>query len=186
MLRTCTIACSLVLVGSFAAAARRSAQGEPQMPQPTEEHRLMLQGAGEWEGTLTHWMSGTEATEPCKESREAFGPFWMLSTFECEFMGMPYRGHGATGYDAQKKKYVGTWLDNMSSYLAVMEGEMDQQGKLVMRWMAHDMESGKIVPNRFEAVADQNSYTSTFFMGEGAGKKTMVISMKRKGASSAK
>lgn len=155
------------------------------MPQPTDEHKHMLAGAGEWEGTLTSYAIPGVKPEPvaAREAVTAIGGFWVLSDFHCTFMGQPYHGSGHYGYDAEKKKYIGTWVDSMSSQLALMEGELDAKTKtLVMRWQAPDMMSGKIVPQRSEGVENGDSRTTTFFSGEGAGTKSMVIEMKRKGS----
>lgn len=162
-------------------------QGPP-MPEPTPEHEHIVEGAGEWEGTMTMHMPGMPQTPvPAHESNVAIGGFWLQSTFKCELMGMPYLGTGCVGYDESKKKYVGTWIDNASSHLAIMEGEIDPKTEaLVMRWTAPDMATGKPTPHRYEAVHEGDAFTSTFYAGEGAGTRTMVISMKRKGAKAEK
>lgn len=172
--------------GALAFAATRLAQ-EPALPQPTEHHQWIVDGAGEWEGTLTSFLPGMPtAPTPAKESVVAIGGFWTQSRFTCDFMGMPYVGVGVLGYDVEKKKFVSTWSDSMSSFLALMEGDMDPKTKtLVMRWTAPDM-TGKPAQHRSETVHEGDSYTSTFFVGEGAGTKSMVIAMARKGAKPAK
>lgn len=153
-----------------------------EMPQPTPEHAQILNGVGVWEGTLTSFMGGGPADPvPAKETVEGIGKFWTQSKFTCNFMGMPYLGTGCVGYDAKNGKYVGTWIDNMSSYLAVMEGEMNEEtNTLVMRYDAPDM-TGQMAAHRIESVYNENSYVSTFYTGAGEGTKTMVIEMKRKG-----
>lgn len=171
-----------LIVGPLTFAAVRPAPAGQEMPLPGPQHQELLQGVGKWEGTLTLFMPDMPS-EPvaARETVQAIGGFWTLSHFECEFMGMPYIGSGHVGYDDAKKKYVGTWVDNMSSYLAVMEGEMDPTTKkLVMRWVAPDM-TGAIVPHRSEHVTTADSHTMTFFVGPGEGEKSMVIAMKREG-----
>lgn len=171
-----------VLLLAAAATAATFVAPAPQYPQPTEKHAQILEQVGTWEGTLTSLMPGAPG-EPAaaRETMVAVGGFWIQSTFQCDFMGMPYTGTGCVGYDESRGKYVGTWVDSMSSYLAVMEGEVDEdKGALVMRWEAPDPESGKMVPHWSETVHGEDRYTSTFYMGEGV--KTMVIDMKRKSA----
>ena len=171
---------------SLALAACSSEPKKPALPmaewmQPTEEHKQITAGAGEWVGTMT--MFGEHATPapvPAKETVEVIGPFWVQSRFTCDFMGMPYVGTGFVGYDPSTKKYFGTWLDNMSSYFATMQGKKDASGKLVMHWMAPDEETGELVPHRSESVESAKGRVMTFYRGEGAGTKTMVIEMKRK------
>lgn len=188
MLRTRLILCSLVFVGAaLSAVAMRDSHQEPQMPQPTEQHRALMRSVGSWEGTMKTWMPDMpEQSMRCTEENVAFGPFWMTSTFECDFMGMPYRGQGVTGYDPMTNKFVGTWYDNMKPFLAVMEGEQGADGKLTMRWKGPDM-TGTMQSHRYEMVHQGESYTATFYEGEGAAaRKSMEMHMKRKGAAAAK
>ncbi len=151
--------------------------------EPTQEHAHILSGVGTWEGTLTNFVPGMPTDPvPAKETIVGIGDLWTQSTFECEFMGMPYKGTGCIGFDPDKKKFIGTWIDNTSTHLAIMEGEIDKSGKkLIMRWQAPDMMTGAMAPHRYEAVHSKDAMTSTFYMGEGEGMKTMVIDMKRKG-----
>ena len=44
-------------------------------------------------------------------------------------MGIPYRGHGMTGFDNVTDKYWSTWNDSMSTGIMVTEGTCDAQGK---------------------------------------------------------
>ena len=179
--RTSLFALALLVGSATAAAVRaRSAQDEPTMPQPTEHHALIQKGVGSFEGTLTSFYPGMPAEPiPASETVAAIGPFWTQSTFECLFMGQPYLGTGCVGYDAEQQKFVGTWIDSMSSHLAVMEGELSEDGVLVMRWQAPGW-TGAMEQHRSETVRSDDGYTMTFFMGEGdAAAKTMVIDMRR-------
>ena len=151
-------------------------------PQPTAEHQMLQKGVGTWEGTLTMYMPDVPATPiPAKEVVEPIGPYWTQSRFTCDFMGMPFMGTGAMGYDTVKERYVGTWIDNMTTELAVMTGEMEADGTLVMRFTARDPATGDPTPHRIETTFADNSYVSTFFHGTGSGTKAMVIEMKRVG-----
>ena len=148
------------------------------MPAPTEHHATLQKTVGVWEGTITMTIPGMEMTSAAKETVRANGPFWVVSDFESDLGGQPYQGHGCHGYDPDKKKFVGTWIDSMGSFLSIMEGEMTDEGVLVMHWDAPDM-MGKIAPHRFEQVMKEGAYTSTFYTSD---VKTMVIDMKHKSA----
>ena len=156
----------------------------PAFEQPLPEHKALTATAGKWTGNLTIIMpDGSKMDYPATETNTAIGPFWTQSTFNCLFMGTPYTGTGSMGYNPKTKRYIGTWVDTMSSYFALMEGEMSSDGKtLVMRWDAPD-HSGMIVPHRSESVRTDDSYVSTFYTGENT--QTMVISMKRAPATEA-
>lgn len=152
-----------------------------EMPQPTEQHQLIQKGVGDWEGTVTMFHPGmpTEPA-PATEKVTALGGFWTTSHFKSEFMGMPYSGHGQFGYDPAKKKYVSTWIDSMSSFLSVTEGEYDEKtNSMTMHWVAPGM-TGEMEKHRSVNVIGENSYVMTFFLGEGEGVKSMEIKMKRK------
>ena len=171
---------------SLALAACKSEPKKPAMTMadwmtPGEAHQQLVKGVGYWEGTLT--MFGEHATpQPihATETVEAVGPFWIQSRFTCDFMGQPYVGTGCVGYDPAKKKYVGTWIDSMSSYFSKMEGQKDANGVLVLHWTAPDETTGKMVSHRSESVETAGTRVMTFFQGKNPGTKTMVIQMKRR------
>lgn len=170
-----------LIVGAVAISTLLPALSSQMAPEPTENHLLLLGDVGEWEGTLTSFMpEAPEAIIPSTQVVRAIG-LWTQTTFECDYMGMPYVGTGCTGYDTAQKKFVGTWIDNMGTHLAVMEGQIDPKTKVItMRWKAPDPMTGDLVQHRSDTVRTKDSYTSTFYMGEGKGTKSMVIAMKRK------
>jgi len=143
----------------------------------------VLAGVGEWEGTFTMFMPGAEPMVfPCAETVVAVGDYWTTSTFRSDMGGMPFAGASSLGYDADKKQYVGTWLDSTTTYLTVMHGDFDAaKNMLVMRWQGPNwMGDGSLVDFRFEHVQRGDAFVSAFFMGEG--EKHMEIKMKRKAA----
>lgn len=181
MLRTRHALLTLALTAGAVAAVRPFVAQD--MPQPTDEHRMVLGAVGEWEGNLTMYMPGMEpTTAPCSETVTAVGEFWTTSRFTMEFMDMPFTGVGCNGYDTKKKKFVGTWIDSMTTSLSVMEGDFDKaKNALVMRWTAPDPATGEMIQHRSETVFRADAYVMQMFQGEG-GEKTMEIKMKRKAA----
>jgi hypothetical protein len=95
--------------------------------QPQKEHQWLQQLVGEW-------TSEGEAMEPGKppqkftgtESVRSLGGLWMVAEGQGE---MPGGGQATTimslGYDPQKKRYVGTFLGSMMTYLWVYDGALD-------------------------------------------------------------
>lgn len=122
-----------------------------QMPQPTPEHARLESGLGRWNVKCTYFMDPSQPPMVCDavETVEPVGPFWTVSLFESEFMGMPFRGRSTLGYDPQKKKWVGTWVDSMSPSMFVMEGGYDAAGKvLTMHCRGPHMATGEMVDFR--------------------------------------
>ena len=175
MIRLTTAALALTALGA-AAAVLRPAQ---ELPTASEHHAYLMRGVGEWEGTMTMHAEGMSPEGvPCHDSITAVGDFWTRSSFSCDLMGMPFVGTGVTGYDPDKGKFVGTWVDNMTTRLTVMEGELEGDA-LVMRYVGPDPVTGEPAPHRIVGTNDGETSTSTFYVGEGEGVKTMTIAMKR-------
>ena len=170
----------IVAAGALTIAATTSTAQDPMMEQPTDHHKIVQRAVGDWKGTLTSYMPGMPETPmPATEHTDAVGGFWTNTTFQCDFMGMPYKGVGVVGYSAKDKKFLGTWTDSTSSFFAMMEGDYDKEKDiLTMRWTGPDM-TGAMVPHRYEVAMRDDGYTSTFFVGENGGEKSMVIEMER-------
>ena len=117
-----------------------------QVPQD-EAHKHLETEAGVWDATVKMWPTADAEpmTSKAVETNEMFGDFWLLSKFESDFGGMKYTGRMQLGYDPQKKKYVGTWIDTMSPYLQTMEGTYDDKTKTTtMLATGVDMMTGKV------------------------------------------
>ena len=79
-------------------------------------------------------------------NRLVCGGLWLVSDFRNETSG--FEGHGVFGYDVQKKKYVGTWVDPMRTFLAPMEGEWDAAKRTMTFVVDH-------APMRWRETAEQ-------------------------------
>lgn len=180
---------STLLVAGIAAAAIAPVLPFRQVPEPTEQHAKVVKGAGEYEGTITMMMPGSEPMQaPCTETVTAIGELWTVSHFEMEFMGQPFEGSSIFGYDPEKEKFVGTWIDSMTPKLTVMEGDWDAGKKaFVMHYEMADPMTGGTVDMRNEHVHRDDGYTSSFYsVGEdGEESLSMKIEMTRKKATEA-
>ena len=97
------------------------------MPKPTKEHEWLKSQIGTWDATVSCPMMG----EPSKgtQTTKAFSDFTIVSEFQGEMMGQPFKGVAFTTYDPLKKKYVSTWCDSMMPGIYVSEGTVDAAGK---------------------------------------------------------
>ncbi len=59
--------------------------------------------------------------------RLASGGRWLISDFRNETSG--FQGHGVYGFDTLKRTYVGTWVDDLRSFLTLTEGTWDAAAK---------------------------------------------------------
>ena len=143
-------ACAGLLVAGLAAAQETKPAGKPAAPPamsaeekammeawqkfatPSEGHRKLEGMAGTWDAEVTTWMGPQpEKSKGVSENRLVLGGRFVEQRFKSEMMGQPFEGLGYTGYDNHKKKYVGTWMDNMSTAVMVSEGTYDASGKVM-------------------------------------------------------
>lgn len=99
---------------------------------PGAGHRFLADSVGTWDTEVTSWMEGPPTkSKGTAENRMVLGGRWLESKFRGDMMGQPFEGLGYTGYDNYTKKYMGTWMDNMTTAVMVSEGTMDAAGKVM-------------------------------------------------------
>jgi uncharacterized protein DUF1579 len=121
------------LVMTLLAGAALAAEETPKLPAPEKEHLWLQQCVGEWESEAEVMMEPGKPPVKCKgtEKTRSLGGFWVVGEGESEMMGMSFKNVMTLGYDAQKKKYVGTWVDSMTSHMWHYEGTVDASGKIL-------------------------------------------------------
>ncbi|MCI0375986.1 MAG: DUF1579 domain-containing protein [Gemmataceae bacterium] len=114
------------VVSLLAGSAVLRAQSTPQ-----KEHAWLKQLAGEWEYDAELTFEPGKPPIKCNgvESVRTIGEFWIISESKGVLGGTPITGITTIGYDAQKKKYIGTWIDSVNSHLLHLEGTTDAAGK---------------------------------------------------------
>lgn len=160
------IAC-LALVASLA----------PQdFPKPQKEHEWLKQLDGKWD--IAGKFFGDPAQPPTEFkgtdiSKLDFDGFWLRTHVEADFLGKKFEGRGFTGYSPAKKKYVGTWVDNMMPHLFVMEGTLDEAGKaLTMTGEGLDPATGKSAKEKWVIeIKGAESHVMTFYTTNAEGKE---------------
>jgi hypothetical protein len=136
------------------------------MPKPQKEHEWLQQLVGEWES------EAEITTEPGKppmknkgsEHVRAIGGFWILSETKGDIAGMPFTGILSLGYSLEKKKFVGTWIDSVTSHLWTYTGSMDAAAKALTLEAEGPGHDGK--PTKFREVLtvkdkDHKTFTSS-------------------------
>jgi hypothetical protein len=120
---------ALTLLVLTAGASR--AEEMPELPKPAAEHQWLQQFVGEWESETEAYMEPGKPPVRSKgtESVRPLGGFWTISEIKGDMMGSPFMGNLTLGYDPEKQKYVGTWVDSMTGRLWNYEGAVDASGK---------------------------------------------------------
>jgi hypothetical protein len=137
---------ALVLPGSPAPAQEKA--GAPDQAEmmkrwqeymtPGPEHEAFARMVGTWNVESKVWMNGP-GTEPSITPGTAgyslaMDGRYLVQKVSGTIMGMPTSGMGVTAFDNFKKKFVGTWIDNMGTGILTMEGTRDANGKSITMW----------------------------------------------------
>ncbi len=118
----------LVMVTSVA-----QAEDVPQFPGAEQEHQWLQQFVGDWS---THSKMETGPGVPAMEckgsiSSRMIGALWVVNEMKAEVAGTQMVGIQTVGYDPDKKKYVGTWVDSMLNHMWHYAGTVDATGKIL-------------------------------------------------------
>lgn len=129
----------ILFAGSFVVAEEKADEGGvpgmtpemmakwAEMASPNEHHKALEGMIGTWSASTRWWPApGAEpmaSTGTCTNSW-VLGGRWVRTDYTGEMMGRPFEGIGYMGYDNFKKKYISTWMDNMSTAVLIAEGEM--------------------------------------------------------------
>lgn len=108
-------------------------QETPAMPKPAPEHAWLKKFTGEWTTESKATMGPDQPPMQCSGTLTSrpLGEFWVLNEMEGDMSGTTMIGIQTIGYDESKKKYVGTWVDSMTSFMWRYEGSVDPSGRVL-------------------------------------------------------
>jgi len=97
---------------------------------PGAQHKALASRAGNYDIKITSWHE--PGGPPMEETGTAIRTMGlegrvMFEELKSSVMGMPFTGHGMTGYDNVTGKYWSTWTDSMSTGVMVSEGTCDAE-----------------------------------------------------------
>jgi hypothetical protein len=102
--------------------------------EPQKEHQWLHNLVGEWTyetdeptqpGQPTAKASGTESVR-------SLGGLWVLAESKGDMPGAgPAVSLMTLGYHPEKKRFVGTWIGSMMTYMWVYDGELDSAGRVL-------------------------------------------------------
>jgi Protein of unknown function (DUF1579) len=162
-----------------------------------ENHKLLADLDGNWTYTIKFWMNPDPNAKPEESKGTAVrksimnGRFSTLDvTGKMEMPGpdgkkkeMTFVGHGIDGYDNVKKKFVGSWIDNMGTGIMFSEGTYDPATKTFTYNSEYEGIPGmKQKIREVIKVTDRDHHTLEWYEDRGGQEvKTMEINYTRAG-----
>jgi hypothetical protein len=158
--------------------------GYAQFPKPVKEHEVLKHEVGNWAGGVKFYAQGPDA-DPIEskgnEVIEMVGGFWAVGKYKGSLLGQPFSGQSTLGYDTNKKKYVGFWVDSFTSSLMEMEGTYDADKKTMTILTKGVEPNGEPNKGKMIVVYGKDSKKMTMFAThEKTDIKVMEISYTRK------
>jgi hypothetical protein len=161
-----------------------------------ENHKLLADLVGTWSYTVKFWMNPDPNAKPEESKGTAVrkpmmdGRFFVMDvTGKMEMPGpdgkkkeMTFKGMGVEGYDNVKKKFVGTWVDNMGTGIMMSEGTYDPATKTFTYTGEYEAVPGmKQQIRETERITDKDHHLFEWYENRGGQEaKTMEISYTRK------
>jgi hypothetical protein len=148
-----------------------------EFPKPGPEHAVLKTLEGNWDLTMKFGGMETKGTVTYKME---LGGLWLVGNLESEVFGAKFTGKGLDSYDPAKKKYVGVWIDSMSTSPMFLEGTYDKDKKTMTMAGEGPGMDGK--PTKYKSVSvmpDDNTINFSMYMGDGK-EPAFTIVYKRK------
>lgn len=154
---------------------------------PGDAHKKLNAMAGTFNADVKMWMepgAPPSGGTGVAENHWALDGRFLQQNFTGNFMGMPFTGVGYTGYDNIKKKYIGTWMDTMTTSMMISTGTANADGKsYTFTSTMDDPMTGKSSPvKETVTVVDDDHHTLEMWGAGPDGKmfKMMEIAYTRK------
>ena len=160
-----------------------------------ENHKLLSSLDGTWNCNVKMWMDGDTSKKPDVSKSTAVrksimdGRYVVMDvTGKMQMPGadgkmkdITFKGMGMEGYDNVKKKFVGTWMDNMGTGIMMSEGDYDPATKTFTYTGEMEMMPGMKQKIREVVKITDKDHMDFEYYEERGGKevKTMEISYTR-------
>ncbi len=150
------------------------AEASMSMPKPSAEHDNLKKAEGTWDAVVEGM--GMETSKGTSEMKMTLNGFWLQDHFVGSFGGQQFEGHGTTGYDPIKGKYVATWIDNMSPALLMTEGTYDMKTRtLTMTGDGYNMAGQKVKMRNLTIHKDANTVVFEMYQTGSDGKEQKIM-----------
>jgi hypothetical protein len=135
---------------------------------PGPEHQRLKAFVGNWavDAKMDDGTGKMVDTKGTASFAMVLGDRYLRHEFQGTFDGQPFVGRGIIGFDNATKKWISSWIDSMSTGMAVGEGQETEQGKA---WRFKDTFNGPSGPMTMRnelTVVNANELTLVSYMGD--------------------
>lgn len=95
-----------------------------ELPKPGKEHDILKRLVGTWDAE-------TESGNGTMTYKMGLGGLWLIGDFDGEFGGIKFQGKGLDTFDPATKKCRSVWVDSFSTAPRIMEGNWDEDNKVM-------------------------------------------------------
>jgi hypothetical protein len=176
-----------LLCAGLSAPAALDAADPPHGATPAAEHEWLKKFVGAWESKVEIFAEPGKPplTGTGTETFEMLGGFWLLGRGEAEVAGHPYRHVWMLGYDPEKKRFIGSLVDSMSSHHWQYEGALDEgKTKLTLNTVGPDILTGKQNVHYREVTefkgSEERTFTSSMKGTDGEWRVVLKVHARRK------
>lgn len=167
----------VTLIFTLAASTVLLAQEQPPQAKPGPEHAELKKLEGTWDAVMKMAQVPEPMPAVATYKMECDG-MWLASEFKMDVPNFKFTGKGLDGYDQSKKKYVGIWVDSMSSAPMLMEGTHDAATNTTTMAGEGPGHDGKLAKFKtVTKVADDDHMHFEMFMIDGDGKETSAFTI---------
>jgi len=167
-----------------------------EMSKLNENHKVLSSLNGNWDYTIKFWMNpdpnakpqeskGTATRKPIMGGRYVMmdvGGKMQMPGEDGKMKDVQFKGMALEGYDNVKRKFVGSWIDNMATGIQFSEGTYDPASKTFTYTSEMEPVPGmKSQVREVLKIVDNNHMTLEWYENQGGQeRKTMEIAYTRK------
>lgn len=146
-----------------------------QIQEPGPEFEVLKSDLGTWDAEIKAWQGPGEPTiTKGSETNKMLGGFWKITEFKGNLFGFDFDGHGIYGYDPEKKKYIGTWIDSLGAPKMDVVGTYDAKTK-TMKYAGMALAPDGTMQKHTMTNVDHPDGTRTMTMHVGEGDKAFKM-----------
>lgn len=145
-----------------------------------DEMKRFQADVGTWDAEVKMFTDPNNPPEVSKgtETNMMLGETWLIGHFKGKMMGMDFQGSSQNGYDPNKKKYIGTWVDSMSPYAMHMEGTWDEATQTMTNMGVGKDPTGNEVKHRMTTVYGKDGSRLFTMYGAMGGQEVKMMEIK--------